>query len=149
MCGFKKRSAYALTLSEDVCERIDKVFFLSYRGRADKNKRIYAMSTAYAQEAAAPMMMGGGMIDILFMVAFVAILWFMLIRPQNQRMKAHQALTASLKRGDKVVTDSGIYGTILKVVDEGKVEIEIAKDTKVTVVRNAVAAIVDEKSKEK
>lgn len=102
------------------------------------------ISEAFAQtSAAAPA--GNGMMDILFMVGLIAIMWFLLIRPQNKRMKEHAALTSGLKRGDNVVTESGICGKITKVIDESYVELEIAEGTKIKFVRNAVSVVLEEK----
>ena len=87
-------------------------------------------SVAYAQEVG-----GSGMrLDWLILVAFVAIFYFLLWRPQSKRRKEHQALMASLSRGDEVVTAGGIMGQVTKVEDDflmlqvaGNVEIRLQK----------------------
>lgn len=78
---------------------------------------------------------------IIYVVAFIAIFYFMAIRPQQKQRKAHQALLASLKKGDQVVTASGIYGTV-KRVDENIVTVEIARGVSIKLARQAVTQIV-------
>ena len=68
---------------------------------------------------------------ILIFVSF----YFFLIRPQQKKVKEHKAMVESLKKGDKVVTSGGITGTISRVIDNDKVEIEIADNVTVEVVR--------------
>lgn len=99
------------------------------------------ISEAYAQAAATPQVAGSGSSSILMLIAMFAILWLFVIRPQAKRHKEHMQLVSSLKRGDKVVTDSGIYGVISKVKDESIVEVEIAEGVRIELVRNAVAAV--------
>ncbi len=86
--------------------------------------------------------MGGsaGML-IIYVVAFIAIFYFMAIRPQQRQRKAHAALLSSLKKGDHVVTASGIYGTV-KRVEETLVVVEVAKGVNMKLARNAIAQIV-------
>lgn len=100
------------------------------------------ISEAFAQTAA-PVAGGSGMMDIVFMVGLIAIMWFLLIRPQNKRMKEHQEVVTGLKRGDNVVTESGICGTITKILDDSYVELEIAEGTTVKYVRNAVSVVLE------
>jgi preprotein translocase subunit YajC len=78
---------------------------------------------------------------IIYVVAFIAIFYFMAIRPQQRQRKAHAALLSSLKKGDHVVTASGIYGTV-KRVEETLVVVEVAKGVSMKVARNAIAQIV-------
>jgi len=78
---------------------------------------------------------------IIYVVAFIAIFYFMAIRPQQRQRKAHQALLSSLKKGDHVVTAAGIYGTV-KRVEESLVVVEVAKGVSMKITRNAIAQIV-------
>jgi preprotein translocase subunit YajC len=67
-----------------------------------------------------------------------------MIRPQQKRMKEHRALVAAAKKGDKVVTNGGILGTITKAVDgENDVEVEIATGVKVRVLRSAIQDVLN------
>ena len=65
----------------------------------------------------------------------IFVILFFLIRPQQKKVKEHKAMVESLKKGDKVVTSGGITGTITRVVDNDKVEIEIADNVTVEVIR--------------
>ena len=78
---------------------------------------------------------------ILIFVVFYLLIW----RPQSQRMKQHQEVLASLSKGDTVVTDSGIYGTVVKVIDDIKVVVEVSEGVQLTLVKNAVSAVVEDK----
>jgi preprotein translocase subunit YajC len=78
---------------------------------------------------------------IIYVVVFIAIFYFMAIRPQQRQRKAHQALLSSLKKGDRIITASGIYGTV-KRVEENIVVIEVAKGVTMKIARRAVAEII-------
>lgn len=75
------------------------------------------------------------------MIMLFVLLWFIFIRPQNKRMKEHREMVANVKRGDTVVTSGGVVGKVTKVKDEAEVEVEIAKDVKVTVVKSTIADV--------
>ena len=80
---------------------------------------------------------------LLPIVLIFVVFWFLLIRPQQKRMKEHKAMIANLRRGDKVVTGGGIIGTVTKVLDEGELEVEIATDVKVRVARATVTEVLN------
>ena len=69
------------------------------------------------------------------LILIFVIFYFFLIRPQQKKVKEHKAMVESLKKGDKVVTSGGITGTISRVIDNDKVEVEIADNVTVEVVR--------------
>jgi len=77
-----------------------------------------------------------------FVLIFV-VFYFLLIRPQQKRAKEHKSMVEALKRGDKVVTSGGIVGKVSKVVDDQYVEVEIASDVKVKVVRSTIGQVMD------
>lgn len=81
---------------------------------------------------------------IIYVVAFIAIFYFMAIRPQQRQRKAHAALLSSLKKGDQIVTAAGMYGTV-KRVEENIVVVEIAKGVTIKIARNAVTQIIRDK----
>lgn len=81
---------------------------------------------------------------IIYVVAFIAIFYFMAIRPQQRQRKAHAALLSSLKKGDNVITASGIYGTV-KRVEDSLVVIEIARGVSIKIARSAISQIVRDK----
>ncbi|WP_249689909.1 preprotein translocase subunit YajC [Stappia sp. WLB 29] len=98
------------------------------------------ISPAYAQGAGA-----GGSTDLLmsllpFVLIFV-IMYFLIIRPQRQRMKQHQEMVANLRRGDTVVTAGGLIGKVSKVVDDGEVQLELAEGLKVRAVRSMITEV--------
>ena len=81
-------------------------------------------------------------------VVFFALMYFMMIRPQQKQRRAHQELLASLKKGDQVMTAAGIYGTV-KRVEENLVVIEIAKGVTMKVVRRAIMDIIRDSAQAK
>lgn len=80
----------------------------------------------------------GGFEQFIPIIAIFALMYFLLIRPQNQERAAHEALVASLAKDDWVVTQSGIYGQIISVADE-TVVLEIADKTRITLEKKFVA----------
>ena len=77
------------------------------------------------------------------LVLIFVVFYFLLIRPQQKKMKAHREMIGALKRGDKVLTSGGIIGTIVKVEEgEDVLLVEIAKDVRVRVARSMVSDIV-------
>jgi preprotein translocase subunit YajC len=108
------------------------------------------ISEAFAQDGIAQAAAGAPM-DIIFMIGFVVVIYLFVLRPQNKRFKEHQALIAGVSKGDKVITDSGLHGTIKKVSDDnGTIDLEIADGVVVKIVRQSVAAMAtveDTKSK--
>ena len=99
------------------------------------------ISPAYAQDAAAG---GAGLlVQILPLILIFAIFYFLLIRPQQKKMKEHREMLAALKRGDRVITGGGIIGTITKVRDDSdEMEVEIAQGVKITVVRGTIGSLI-------
>ncbi len=70
-----------------------------------------------------------------------AIMYFLLIRPQQKKLKEHKAMVAALRRGDEVLTQGGIIGKVSKVNDDGVLEVEIAPNVKVRVPRHTVQQV--------
>jgi preprotein translocase subunit YajC len=97
------------------------------------------ITPAYAQAAG-----GGGsaLASFVPLILIFAIMWFLLIRPQQKKVKQHQAMVAALRRGDEVVTQGGVIGKVTKVKDDGEVEVEIAPSVKVRVVKQTIAQVV-------
>lgn len=97
------------------------------------------ISPAYAQTAA-----GGGGPDFSFLIMMVLlfmVFYFLLIRPQQKKVKQHKAMVDALKRGDKVVTQGGILGTVTKVVSDGELQVEIAEGVRVRLVKSTVSEV--------
>lgn len=108
------------------------------------------VSNAYAQAAgaapAAPDSMlgqifGGAMSFPLMMALMFGILYFMVIRPQSQDRKKLEKAIGALKKGDRVITTSGIFATVLSI-DKDRAMLKISDDVKVEFARSAIAAIV-------
>ena len=98
------------------------------------------ITPAFAQGAAAP---GGDMIlqFVPFVLIFV-IMWFLIIRPQQRRVKEHREMINNVRRGDTVVTSGGIVAKVTRVVeDANEVEVEIADGVKVKLVRGMITEV--------
>ena len=76
------------------------------------------------------------------LILIFAIMYFLLIRPQQKKVKEHAAMVAALRRGDQIVTQGGLIGKVAKVKDDGELEVEIADGVKVRVVQSTVATVV-------
>jgi preprotein translocase subunit YajC len=70
----------------------------------------------------------------------IGIMYFLMIRPQQKRLKEHRDMVASIRRGDTVVTSGGIIGKVTKV-DENELQVEIADGVKIKVVRSTVSEV--------
>ena len=70
----------------------------------------------------------------------IGIMYFLMIRPQQKRLKDHQAMIAGVRRGDTVVTGGGIVGKITKV-DDGELQVEIAEGVKIKVLRGTITEV--------
>ncbi|GGE40162.1 preprotein translocase subunit YajC [Actibacterium pelagium] len=95
---------------------------------------------AYAQAA------GGAanpIAQFLPLILIFAIMYFLLIRPQQKKMKEHRAMVEALRRGDQVVTAGGLIGKVVKVKDEDEVEVELADGVKVRVVQSTIATVLN------
>ncbi|MFC6637543.1 preprotein translocase subunit YajC [Sulfitobacter sp. JBTF-M27] len=83
-----------------------------------------------------------GIEQFIPLILIFAIMYFLLIRPQQKKVKEHQAMVSALRRGDQVVTQGGVIGKVVKVKDDGEVEVEIADGVKVRVVQSTIATVV-------
>jgi len=75
------------------------------------------------------------------LILIFAIMYFLLIRPQQKKVKEHQKMVAALRRGDQVVTQGGLIGKVTKVKEDGELEVELAENVKVRVVQNTIAQV--------
>lgn len=102
------------------------------------------IGTALAQgEGGAPPPGGGGFQLLLFFGAIIAIWWFLVIRPQTKQAQAHKAMVTALKRGDQVVTASGMFGKVA-AVDETSVTLEVGKGVKIRFQKDKVARMAEQ-----
>ena len=82
-----------------------------------------------------------GFQDFIPLILIFAIMYFLLIRPQQKKVKAQQNMVAALRRGDQVVTHGGLIGKVTKVKEENEIEVEVATGVKVRVVQNTIAQV--------
>ena len=83
------------------------------------------------------------MFQYLFILVLLALVWFMLIRPQRRRQQEAQRLLESIGVGKEIVTAGGLYGTV-RAIEDDEVRVEIADDVEVRVAKRAVAGVVSE-----
>lgn len=98
------------------------------------------ITPAYAQ-AAGGAAGGPDYMLLIAMVGMVAVMYFLMIRPQQKKAKEHKALVAAIKRGDQVVTSGGIIGTVARVRSDTEVDLEIAEGVRVRVVRGTITDV--------
>lgn len=82
-----------------------------------------------------------GITQFIPLLLIFGIMYFLIIRPQQQKLKQHQKMVEALRRGDQVVTQGGVIGKVSKVKDDNEIEIEIADGVKVRVVRSTIAQV--------
>lgn len=97
----------------------------------------FFISNAYAQGAGGA---GGSIMGILPLLLMLPVFYFLMIRPQQKRMKQHKAMVADLKKGDEIVTNGGLGGTITKVGD-AYLSMRVSEGVEVNVQKQAVAAL--------
>jgi preprotein translocase subunit YajC len=93
---------------------------------------------AYAQAAGGA---AGAFTSLMPLILIFAIMYFLLIRPQQKKLKEHKAMVEALRRGDQVLTQGGIVGKVMKVGEDGIVEVEIADGVKVKVLKHTIAQV--------
>ena len=86
-------------------------------------------------------MEGGAIAQFLPLILIFAIMYFLLIRPQQQKVKQHKAMVEALRRGDQVVTQGGLIGKVSKVKDDSEIEVELAEGVRVRVVKSTIAQV--------
>lgn len=99
------------------------------------------ISPAYAQGAGGA---GGGIVEALVpLILIFAVFYFLLIRPQQKKMKAHRDMVQNLQRGDNIVTAGGIIGRVAKVSENDEVIVEIAENVRVRILRSTISAVLN------
>jgi len=98
------------------------------------------ITAAYAQGV--PGVAGGSFLfQLLPFVMILGIMYFLIIRPQQKRLKDHRDMIASIKRGDTVVTSGGIVGKVTKVLGDAELQVEIAEGVKIRLVRGTISEV--------
>jgi len=98
------------------------------------------ISPAYAQSP-----FGGGSTDMItsllpFILIFV-IMYFLILRPQQKRVKQHSEMVKNVRKGDTVITSGGLVGRVTKVVDDDQIEVEVAEGVRVRQMRSMVSEV--------
>ncbi len=97
------------------------------------------ISPAYAQDTGGGGL--GGIEALLPLVLIFVVFYFLLIRPQQKKMKQHKEMLGAIRRGDKVVTGGGIMGAVTKVGNDGDLTVEIAEGVRVRVQQSLVSTV--------
>jgi preprotein translocase subunit YajC len=97
------------------------------------------ISPAFAQGAG--IMDQSALVQFLPLVLIFVVFYFLLIRPQQKKQKEHRAMLDAVRRGDRVVTGGGILGTVSKVVSPEEVEVDLAPNVRVRVLRSTITSI--------
>ncbi len=98
------------------------------------------ITPAFAQAAGAPGT-GDFIGMILPLVLIMGVFYFLLIRPQQRKMREHQEMLKKVGKGDTVITSGGLIGKVIKVVDDNELQVEIGENVKVRVLRSGIADV--------
>jgi preprotein translocase subunit YajC len=115
-------------------------------GRVSFNYRRLFVVEFLTGFAANPEGQGGNPLTqmLIFFVPIILIMYFFMIRPQKKKQRDHQLMMASLKNGDKVITNSGIIGTIAGIHDDqNKVVLKVADQVKMEFVKSSIAGLME------
>ncbi|MDT3686538.1 MAG: preprotein translocase subunit YajC [Pseudorhodoplanes sp.] len=96
------------------------------------------ITPAYAQSVGGD---GGMLMSLLPFLLIFVIMYFLILRPQQKRVKQHQEMVKALRRGDTVVTSGGLIGKVTKVVDEEQIEVELADGVRARQMRQMIAEV--------
>ena len=94
-------------------------------------------------------MSGSGFAQFIPLILIFVIFYFFLIRPQQKRVKDHKMMVAALKRGDEVVTSGGIVGKIERVLEDDNVDLSIAENVTVQVVKSTIQSLLKQPQSKK
>ena len=83
---------------------------------------------------------GQGIAQFIPLILIFVIFYFFLIRPQQKRVKDHKAMVASLKRGDEIITSGGIIGTIERVMEDDRIEVNIGENVNVNIIKSTITS---------
>src|SRR4029077_10639965 len=106
------------------------------------------VTPAYAQGSLGALFGGGGaggdggmLMSLLPFALIFVIMYFLILRPQQKRVKQHQEMVKNVRRGDTVITNGGLVGKVTKVIDDDQIEIEIADDVRIRQMRQMVSDV--------
>lgn len=84
---------------------------------------------------------GGMLMSLLPFVLIFVIMYFLILRPQQKRVKSHQEMVKNVRRGDTVITNGGLVGKVTKVIDDDQIEVEIADGVRIRQMRQMVSDV--------
>jgi preprotein translocase subunit YajC len=98
------------------------------------------ISQAWAQSGGA----GGSdfLVQLFPLILIFVVFYFLLIRPQQTKARAHREMLSGVKRGDRVVTGGGIIGLVTKVISDNEIQVEVAEGVRVRIIKGTVTDIV-------
>ena len=92
-------------------------------------------------------MESSGIGQFIPLILIFVIFYFFLIRPQQKRVKDHKAMVESLKRGDEIITSGGIIGTVERVMEDDRIEVNLSENVKVQIIRSTVTSLLQKEVK--
>ncbi len=110
-------------------------------GITDSECALMWITPAFAQAATGTGGTASEFAALLPMVLIFVVFYFLLIRPQQKRMKQHKEMLAAVRRGDRVVTGGGIIGSVTKIIDDNELQVEICEGVRVRVQRGLISAV--------
>ena len=99
------------------------------------------ITPAFAQGASSAFGDGGLVTSLLPFVLIFVIMYFLILRPQQKRVKTHQEMVKNVRRGDTVITNGGLVGRVTKVIDDNEIEIELSDEVRVRQMRSMIADV--------
>jgi preprotein translocase subunit YajC len=99
------------------------------------------ISSAFAQTAAAGSDFQSQLYQYAPLILIMGVMYFLLFRPQQQRMKELKQAQSSLRRGDRIVTAGGVIGKVSRVINDEEVEVEVAEGVRVRIVRSTISTV--------
>jgi preprotein translocase subunit YajC len=99
------------------------------------------ISPAFAQGTSSAFGDGGLVTSLLPFVLIFVIMYFLILRPQQKRVKTHQEMVKNVRRGDTVITNGGLVGRVTKVIDDTEIEIELSDEVRVRQMRSMIADV--------
>jgi preprotein translocase subunit YajC len=105
------------------------------------------VTPAFAQGSLGSLFGGGAggegsmLVSLLPFILIFVIMYFLILRPQQKRVKSHQEMVKNVRRGDTVITNGGLIGKVTKVIDDDQIEIEIADDVRIRQLRTMLTDV--------
>ena len=87
--------------------------------------------------------MNDAFVSFLPLILIFVIFYFLLIRPQQKKMKVHKEMLSKIKRGDDILTAGGVYCKVSRVIDENKIEVEISSNVKIIISKSTISSVIN------